>query len=122
MRVLKFGGSSVATAESIAQVCEIIARRADRTVVVVSAMGGVTDQLLQLARTAEHEGLVDNRSLASLRARHIEAGDALASPADLADLTAAIDQALVELGVATVDEDGAVILGDPETVRPVLHG
>ncbi|OGY62272.1 MAG: bifunctional aspartate kinase/homoserine dehydrogenase I [Candidatus Harrisonbacteria bacterium RIFCSPHIGHO2_01_FULL_44_13] len=49
-KVLKFGGSSVGSAERIKNVCRIIksAANKDQIVVVVSAMQGVTDKLLAL--------------------------------------------------------------------------
>jgi aspartate kinase len=55
MRVLKFGGTSVGSAEAFGQVARIVARarREDPQVVVVtSAMSGVTDILIQAARAA----------------------------------------------------------------------
>jgi len=57
MRILKFGGSSLATADCIRQTCKIILQRASRetTVVVVSAFQGVTNQLLECARLAEND-------------------------------------------------------------------
>ncbi len=51
--VLKFGGASLASAESFAHVAKIISSRRKsgfRVVTVVSAMAGVTDQLIDLAR------------------------------------------------------------------------
>ena len=55
MQVLKFGGSSVANAENINKVVEIIKnkKRDTKTIVVVSALGGITDQLLKTAALAE---------------------------------------------------------------------
>jgi aspartate kinase len=53
--VYKFGGTSVGTVERIKAVAEKVkkARDAgDQIVVVVSAMSGVTDQLIMLAQTA----------------------------------------------------------------------
>ena len=52
--VKKFGGSSVATSEKIQAVAERIIRtkeEQDRVVVVVSAMGDTTDELIALADT-----------------------------------------------------------------------
>ena len=49
MKVLKFGGSSVGTPESISNVKGIVERAGEPLVVVVSALRGVTDQLLQMA-------------------------------------------------------------------------
>ncbi|MDX1909365.1 MAG: bifunctional aspartate kinase/homoserine dehydrogenase I [Bacteroidia bacterium] len=55
MKVLKFGGSSVASPERIDHVARIIqaaVRTGDQIAVVVSAMGGVTDRLIQMSRIA----------------------------------------------------------------------
>ena len=48
MKVLKFGGTSVGSVESILSLKRIVEREAQRqlVVVVVSALGGITDQLL----------------------------------------------------------------------------
>ncbi len=54
LNVLKFGGSSVATTSRIKQVAEIVKSHRDsgeRVVVVTSAMQGVTNQLIELARS-----------------------------------------------------------------------
>ena len=51
--VLKFGGASVASAEKFSLIAELILNRlkdVDQVVVVVSAMGNTTDELLALAR------------------------------------------------------------------------
>ena len=49
MQVLKFGGSSVKNAENIQKVVAIVNEKikTDKTIVVVSALGGITDILLQ---------------------------------------------------------------------------
>lgn len=55
MKVLKFGGTSVGSAEAFAQVARIVQRARDEDpeiVVVTSAMAGVTDTLIQAARAA----------------------------------------------------------------------
>lgn len=53
MLVMKFGGTSVGSGERIAGVAELVeARLAEEPFVVVSAMGGVTDALLDLSRAA----------------------------------------------------------------------
>ena len=58
MKVAKFGGSSLATAEQVQKVCAVIRSDADRRLVVVSAPGArfsgdikVTDLLIRLAET-----------------------------------------------------------------------
>jgi bifunctional aspartokinase / homoserine dehydrogenase 1 len=52
MKVLKFGGTSVGSAENIRKVKEIVLRQKEDTIVVVSALGGVTDLILNAARIA----------------------------------------------------------------------
>lgn len=52
MNVLKFGGTSVGTVESLKCVKQIVESREDKTIVVVSALGGVTDMLIKAANTA----------------------------------------------------------------------
>jgi len=70
--VMKFGGSSVADAESIRDVAGIVERYRDRSpVVVVSALGGVTDLLVgafEAARGDDLEGL--EPLLAEIERRH----------------------------------------------------
>ncbi len=53
MKVLKFGGTSVGTAENIDKVKNIIQSTGEKVVVVVSAVGGVTDRLIKAAQGAE---------------------------------------------------------------------
>ena len=54
MQVLKFGGTSVANAENISKVVAIVKEviKKDKTIVIVSALGGVTDLLLEAAALA----------------------------------------------------------------------
>ena len=56
MKVLKFGGTSVGSVESVRQIQGIIREQTDDCIVVVSALGGITDQLLKAARLALTEG------------------------------------------------------------------
>ena len=55
MKILKFGGSSLATPPRVASVTKIVAaaRAEGEIAVVVSAFGGVTDSLLAVAHAAE---------------------------------------------------------------------
>ena len=55
MRILKFGGTSVGSAEAFDQVAKIVARarqQDSQIVVVTSAMSGVTDTLINAAKAA----------------------------------------------------------------------
>ncbi len=79
--VLKFGGTSVGSGERIRQVAKIITRTLHNTdeafpVVVVSAMSGITDLLLSIARHtclgAYEESEIE---FATLRHKHLEAAE-----------------------------------------------
>jgi aspartate kinase len=72
MIVVKFGGSSVADAEAIGRLIEIVRSRANcRPVVVVSALARVTDSLLALAhQCGSGDGAALDSSVAALLERH----------------------------------------------------
>jgi aspartokinase/homoserine dehydrogenase 1 len=72
MKVLKFGGTSVGSAENIQRVKEIVKSQNGDVVVVVSALGGITDKILTAARTAS-TGTGDFRTeLSEIKKRHEE--------------------------------------------------
>ncbi len=71
MIVIKFGGSSVATPENILKVKDIITRYDDPLVVVVSAFGGCTAQLQELAERALHGDY--KKTFTKLSERHTQA-------------------------------------------------
>ncbi len=84
MKVLKFGGSSVATPERIASLLAILKdyyTRGEQFCVVFSAFGGVTDTLIEMARKAEAGDDAWEKEMASFRdrheyaARHLTTGD-----------------------------------------------
>ena len=52
MKVMKFGGTSVGTVESLRNVKKIVEETPGRKVVVVSALGGITDLLISTAKLA----------------------------------------------------------------------
>jgi aspartokinase/homoserine dehydrogenase 1 len=72
MRVLKFGGSSLASPSTIRQVLQIVleAKHREPVTVVVSAFGGVTNQLLECARLAERDDPSFQTSFETLARRH----------------------------------------------------
>lgn len=70
MKVLKFGGSSVATAENILKVKSIIHSQEEACIVVVSALGGVTDQLISISALAESGDSAYKLELQNIRERH----------------------------------------------------
>ena len=52
MKVLKFGGTSVGSVESILSVKKIVEAEEEPVVVVVSALGGITDKLIKTSKLA----------------------------------------------------------------------
>lgn len=72
MKVLKFGGSSVATPERLSKVLEIIkaSQQASKIAVVVSAFGGVTNQLIQMTDLAGQGDRVYEKEFKAFSERH----------------------------------------------------
>ena len=79
MKVLKFGGTSVGSVGSIKTLLEILKEEdkpGSRPVVVLSAMGGITNLLIDMAEGAA-EGQEFTAQLAELEKRHFDAVKAL---------------------------------------------
>lgn len=74
MQVLKFGGSSVKNAENISKVVAIVKEKVkkDKTVVIVSALGGITDLLLQCCRLASESDETYKEKLQEAEQRHLQ--------------------------------------------------
>jgi aspartokinase/homoserine dehydrogenase 1 len=68
----KFGGSSVADAERIGRVVDILLSRQEHQVVAISAMRGVTDALISLARQAAARDESWKSALEALERRHTD--------------------------------------------------
>ena len=87
MQVLKFGGTSVASAENIRKSLAIVVRAAAKgpVVMVVSALGGTTDALIGAGRAAAYSYKSFREDLSHLEERHVTAAHELlkadASPA-----------------------------------------
>ena len=72
MKVLKFGGTSVGSAENIRKVKEIVKSQTDDVIVVVSALGGITDKILAAARNASVGEGDFHQDLKEIKYRHEE--------------------------------------------------
>jgi aspartokinase/homoserine dehydrogenase 1 len=75
MQVLKFGGSSVGTSGAISKMIAIVKARVQTkpSIVVVSAISGVTDQLILLGQTAAQGNEAYQTMIQSLRQKHEDA-------------------------------------------------
>ena len=74
MQVLKFGGSSVANGENINKVVELVrqALKKDRIILIVSALGGITDMLIQAGASAAAGEESYKDQLQEIERRHLE--------------------------------------------------
>jgi aspartate kinase len=107
IQVMKFGGTSVGNAECIRRAAEIVAAAASEgaVVVVVSAMGGVTNRLIEAARAA---GTGDTRAAgdlaAALRTQHLTAIEILVGDSRLRARLAAETERILEEVKSLCDE------------------
>lgn len=74
MITLKFGGTSVANAENIKLVLEIITKKAsdNKLVVIISAFSGVTDMLISASNTASNKNESYKNLLAEIKQKHVD--------------------------------------------------
>ena len=70
MKVLKFGGSSVGSIDSILSVKRIVEGQSEPVIVVVSALGGITDELIRTAHLAVDGDVAYLTSFAEIAERH----------------------------------------------------
>ncbi|MCX6319511.1 MAG: bifunctional aspartate kinase/homoserine dehydrogenase I [Bacteroidetes bacterium] len=99
MQVLKFGGTSVANAENISLVTAIVQQKSvnNKTVVVVSALGGVTDLLLGAAAEAAAGNAVYTEKLTTMEQRHLEAVKKLIPVAQQSQLLSLVKKSCNEI-------------------------
>jgi aspartokinase/homoserine dehydrogenase 1 len=108
MKVLKFGGTSVGSHENIEKIGKIVADQNTDIVVVVSALGGITDLLLNTANTASSNGNFDAQ-LSAIRTRHTDINSALFSEKKKAEVESKLTPLFDELekiiqGVSLIGE------------------
>ena len=106
MKVIKFGGTSVATSKSLKNVFSIIENQKENTIVVVSALGGITD-LLHDFISSKGNSSVDY--LKEIEERHLEIIHGLSKVENQSSLLSFLKQQLNELetileAVSTIDE------------------
>ena len=72
MKIMKFGGTSVGSVDSILRVKQIVEAEQEPTIVVVSALGGVTDQLIRTAMMATQGNIAYEAEFEGMVRRHDE--------------------------------------------------
>lgn len=68
---MKFGGTSVGSVKSILSVKRIVEAVREPIIIVVSALGGITDQLIRTSQTAASGNLAFKTSFAEIASRHL---------------------------------------------------
>lgn len=72
MKVLKFGGTSVGSVNSMLSVKKIVENTDDKVIVVVSALGGITDKLINTSKMAAEGNEEYEKGMKEIINRHIE--------------------------------------------------
>lgn len=97
MKVLKFGGTSVGTVASLTNVKRIVESRTEPVIVVVSALGGITDMLIATARKAVAADKSYRDNFEIIRRRHYDVIDGLVAPALRPKVESRVEELLGEL-------------------------
>lgn len=71
MKVLKFGGTSVANAESLSNVLKIVQKQKGPAAVIVSALGGITDLLMEMLSSAQSGKQEYRKGFLEIETRHM---------------------------------------------------
>ena len=98
MKVLKFGGTSVGTVESLSHVKKIVESCTEQVIVVVSALGGITDKLINTAQLASKGDITYLESYAHIVERHNIVIDGLVPADKQFDVKSIVNPLLEELG------------------------
>ena len=132
MKILKFGGTSVANFEAITRTIFIIGGKLDqKPVVVVSALSKVTDLLYRISDAAASRNVTETKELLSqLRQRHVDLAaellaqsmmkdEAIAKVNALCDALESIAMAVCSLGELS-DRNKAIIISNGEYLSSTI--
>ncbi|MBQ2065717.1 MAG: bifunctional aspartate kinase/homoserine dehydrogenase I [Paludibacteraceae bacterium] len=97
MKVLKFGGTSVGSADNILKVKEIVESTGTEAIVVVSAMSGITDKLIATANTAAKGDNAYTTMFNEITERHLTTVRETVPEQDIAEATAGLQKLFAEL-------------------------
>ena len=118
MKVLKFGGTSVGTVESLRSVKKIVENNPTPVIVVVSALGGLTDRLITTARKAAAGDESYRDEMLAIAERHHNIINEMVSPERKPITFEMVDALLEQLGR---NYDGVFLLRDlPSNILDII--
>jgi aspartokinase/homoserine dehydrogenase 1 len=119
MKVLKFGGTSVGSAENIQKVKEILVGQSTDVIVVVSALGGITDKILSAAKMAAIGTGYFQAELTEINTRHTEVIEKLFDGGKQTEIKEKVQVLLDELGRIV---HGVSLIGEltPKTLDKIV--
>lgn len=109
MQVLKFGGTSVASPENITKIKNILAGYSGKQIIVVSAFGGVTDELINASELAKQQDTSYKIVLNKIESRHLETIKTLIPVTNQSKVLSTVKK---ELNILETLLDGAFFIGE----------
>ena len=122
MKVLKFGGTSVGTVEALRNVKYIVEHQDEPVVVVVSALGGLTDSLIKAANLAAKNDIGAYRIVQDVTSRHNEIMNKLIEGEEIDDALNRVRALFYELSNAYTDISQSEELTESDLEEVVSYG
>ena len=122
MKVLKFGGTSVGTVDALRNVKYIAEHQDEQIVVVVSALGGLTDTLIKAANLAAKNDIGAYRIVQDVTARHNEIMNELIEGEEIDDALNRVRALFYELSNAYTDISRSEELTESDIEEVVSYG
>ncbi len=122
MKVLKFGGTSVGTVDALRNVKYIVEHQQEPVVVVVSALGGLTDTLIEAANLAAKNDIGAYRIVQDITTRHSEIMNTLIEGEQIDDALNRVRALFYELSNAYTDISRNEELTEADLEEVVSYG
>lgn len=122
MKVLKFGGTSVGTVDALRNVKYIVEHQEEPVVVVVSALGGLTDTLIEAANLAAKNDIGAYRIVQDITTRHSEIMNTLIEGEQIDDALNRVRALFYELSNAYTDISRNEELTEADLEEVVSYG
>ena len=122
MKVLKFGGTSVGSVESIQRVKKIVDAMADPAIVVVSAVGGITDKLIATTTKAVTSDTTYTTDFENICKIHTNIIDGVVPADKLASVKEQVNNLLEEVGTILKGVEGIETISSKDMDLVVSYG